>query len=121
MTDVRNENLDDEDFDTILSSDIDFNGAISFEKPFLIRGRVTGQIHARDLLVVDENAVVDASIEAPRLIIRGTVTGNVVCSEKVEITAGGKLVGDVAAPEVFMETGCVFNGFCTMTKKTESV
>jgi len=119
LTDIRNDSLDDEDFDTILTSDIDFTGTLHFEKPFLVKGRVNGEIVAHDLLVIDEEAEVHAHISAPQMIIRGSVTGNVVSSGKVEITASGKLVGDVSAPEVLMETGCVFNGFCTMTQKEE--
>jgi hypothetical protein len=37
MTDVHNDILEDEDFDTILSADIDFSGTLNIEKPFLIR------------------------------------------------------------------------------------
>jgi cytoskeletal protein CcmA (bactofilin family) len=118
MTDVHNEMLDDEDFDTILSTDIDFSGTINFEKPFLIRGKVSGEIDAKGLLVVDESAAVDANINASRVIIRGSVKGNVNAAEKVEITMTGKLLGNVTAPEVFMETGCLFNGRCTMTERT---
>ena len=105
MTDVHNEVLDDEDFDTILSTDIDFSGTINFEKPFLILGNVSWEIDAKGLLVVDEAAVVDANINAARVIIRGSVKGNVTAAEKVEISITGKLTGDVTAPEVFMETG----------------
>jgi len=118
MTDVHSDVLDDDDFDTILSQDIDFSGTLNFEKPFLIRGRVSGDIIARGILVVDEEAVVEANINASRVIIRGSVKGNVLASEKVEVTITGKLVGNVTAPEIFMETGCVFNGRCTMTEKT---
>jgi cytoskeletal protein CcmA (bactofilin family) len=118
MTDVHNDVLEDEDFDTILSQNIDFSGTLVFEKPFLIRGKVSGEISARGLLVVDEDAVVDANINASRVIIRGSVKGNVTAMEKVEISITGKLVGDVTAPEIFMETGCAFNGRCTMTEKT---
>ena len=117
MTDVHNDVLEDEDFDTILSSDINFSGTLNFEKPFLIRGRLSGDIIARGILVVDEEAVVEANISASRVIIRGSVKGNVTASEKVEVTITGKLVGNVTAPEIFMETGCVFNGRCTMTEK----
>jgi cytoskeletal protein CcmA (bactofilin family) len=116
MTDVHNDMLDDEDFDTILSSDIDFSGTLSFDKPFLIRGRVSGQIISTGLLVIDEQAVVEANITAPKVIIRGKVKGNVTAAEKVEIAVMGTLIGNVNAPEVFMETGCVFNGQCTMNK-----
>ena len=117
MTDVHNDILEDEDFDTILSPDIDFSGTLHFEKPFLIRGRVSGEISARGLLVVDEQAVVNANINAAKVIIRGQVKGDVSASEKVEITVSGKLVGNVSAPEIFMETGCIFNGRCTMIAK----
>jgi cytoskeletal protein CcmA (bactofilin family) len=118
MTDVHNDVLEDEDFDTILSPDINFNGTLNFEKPFLIRGRLSGEIAARGLLVIDEEAVVEANINASRVVIRGSVKGNVTAAEKVELTITGKLIGNVTAPEIFMETGCVFNGRCTMTEKT---
>ncbi|MDR0512715.1 MAG: polymer-forming cytoskeletal protein [Treponema sp.] len=117
MTDVNNDVLEDEDFDTILSSDISFSGTLNFEKPFLIRGRLSGNIVARAVLVVDEGAVVEANINAPRVFIRGSVKGDVVAAEKVEVAVTGKLVGNVTAPEIYMETGCVFNGRCTMTEK----
>jgi len=117
MTDVHNDVLADEDFDTILSPDIDFSGTLHFEKPFLIRGKVSGEISAQGLLVIDEQAIVNANINAPKVIIRGQVKGDVTAAEKVEVTVTGKLVGNVSAPEIFMETGCTFNGRCTMTTK----
>ena len=117
MTDVNNDALEDEDFDTILSKDISFSGTLNFEKPFLIRGRLSGNIVARGLLVVDEDAVVEANINASRVVIRGSVKGDVTATEKVDVTITGKLVGNVKAPEIFMETGCTFNGRCTMTDK----
>ena len=117
MTDIHSDVLEDDDFDTILSPDIDFSGTLNFEKPFLIRGKVSGEISARGLLVIDGEAVVNADIDAARVIIRGFVKGNVNAAEKVEVTLSGRLEGNVSAPEIFMESGCVFNGRCTMTGK----
>ena len=117
MTDVHSDILEEEDFDTVLSKDIEFHGVLNFEKPFLIRGKLSGEIAAQGLLVVDEEAVVEADIKAARVIVRGHVKGNVTAAEKVEVTVTGKLIGNVTAPEIFMETGCVFNGRCTMTEK----
>jgi len=121
MTDVNNDVLEDEDFDTILSQDINFSGTLNFEKPFLIRGRLSGNIAARGLLVVDEEAVVEANINASRVVIRGSVKGDITATEKVEVSITGKLMGNVTAPEIFMETGCVFNGRCTMTERRPKV
>jgi cytoskeletal protein CcmA (bactofilin family) len=121
MADLHNDALEDEDFDTILSADIDFSGTLNFEKPFLIRGRLSGKIDARSLLVIDEKAVVEANINASRVVIRGQVKGNVTAEEKVELALTGTLLGDVTAPEILMETGCVFNGLCTMTGRSPVV
>jgi len=119
MTDLHNDNLEETDFDTILSPDIDFTGTLLFEKPFLIRGKVTGDIMANGLLVIDEEAVVNADITATRIIIRGYTKGDVSASEKVEITVSGRLEGNITAPKVSMEAGCKFNGRCTMTGNDE--
>jgi len=117
MTDVHNDALEDDDFDTILSKDINFSGTLNFEKPFLIRGKLSGNIVAHGLLVVDEEAVVEANINASKVVIRGSVKGDVTASEKVEVSITGSLIGNVKAPEIFMETGCTFNGRCTMTER----
>ena len=116
MTDVH-DILEDNDFDTILSSDIDFSGTLSFEKPFLIRNNFSGEITAKGLLVIDEGVEVNADINTSRVIIHGFVKGNVTAAEKVDITATGKLEGNITAPEIFLESGCVFNGRCIMTER----
>jgi len=118
MTDIYNDSMEDADFDTILSPDIDFTGTLHFEKPLMIRGKVSGEINASGLLVVDEDAVVNANIQALRIHIRGRVKGDVTAVEKVEVTLTGKLAGNITAPEINLETGCVFNGRCTMVGKS---
>jgi cytoskeletal protein CcmA (bactofilin family) len=115
MTDARSGAMDDDGFDTILSRDIDFSGTLTFEKPFMIRGRVQGEILSEGVLVIDEEAVVEANITASRVIIRGSVTGNVTARERVELAVTGRLRGDLRAPEIFMDNGCIFDGHCSMT------
>jgi cytoskeletal protein CcmA (bactofilin family) len=36
----------------------------------------------------------------------------------VELAGTGKLQGNVITPKIMMETGCFFNGLCTMDEKT---
>ncbi|MDR0402391.1 MAG: polymer-forming cytoskeletal protein [Treponema sp.] len=117
MTDVHNDALDLDDFDTILSPDIEFSGALTCGKSFLIRGKVSGEVTAAGLLVIDTQAVVEANIRAETVIIFGSVKGNVTAARKVEITSTGKLTGNVTAPDIHMETGHYFNGRSIMTEK----
>jgi cytoskeletal protein CcmA (bactofilin family) len=114
MTDVHNDIMVDEDFDTILSEDIDFSGTINFEKSLLVRGTLSGKIDAHGVLLIDAGAVVKSDINADKVIIRGDVKGNVLASQRVDVEATGRLAGNVTSPQVMMETGCKFNGMCTM-------
>jgi cytoskeletal protein CcmA (bactofilin family) len=114
VNDLENNILDDDDFDTILSEDIDFKGSLRFEKSFLIKGKVEGSIDAQGILLVDTDAQVIADIKADKVIIRGSVEGDVTARQKVKVAFTGKLMGDVQAPEIQMESGCVFNGQCRM-------
>lgn len=115
MIDIRSDALDEEDFDTVLSSDIEFTGTLEFTKPFMIKGAVTGVIRATGDLLIAEGSVVKAEVSAPTVVISGSVTGNVTATKCVEVKASGRLDGDVVAPEIIMESGCSFNGKCTMT------
>jgi cytoskeletal protein CcmA (bactofilin family) len=117
MTDVHNDALDIDDFDTILSEDIEFTGRLSIEKSFLIRGKVSGEVNASGLLVIDEGAVVNANIKAGKVIIFGSVKGNVTATEKVELASSGRLTGNVSAPDIHMETGHYFNGRSIMPER----
>jgi cytoskeletal protein CcmA (bactofilin family) len=116
MTDIHNDVLADEDFDTILSADIDFSGDVSFGRSMLVRGKLSGKIDADGMLLIDEGAVVHSDIKADKVVIRGEVHGNITASTSVNVSPTGKLHGNVVSPEVTMESGCVFNGLCSMVE-----
>lgn len=106
--------LEDDDFDTILASDIKFTGSVRFAKPFMIRGRVTGTISATSDLVVDTGASVAAEVSASRVLVRGTVEGNISAGRLVRISSTGSVTGDITAEQVVLDPGSRFSGRCTM-------
>jgi cytoskeletal protein CcmA (bactofilin family) len=67
--------LEEDEFDTVLASDITFDGKITFAKPFMIKGNISGTIAATSDLVIDSSAVVKANIEAERVLVKGIVEG----------------------------------------------
>ncbi len=118
MFDVKDADLfdlEEEDFDTILASDITFHGNIRFTKPFMIRGNVSGSIEATSDLVIDTNALVNAGISASRVLVRGKVDGNITGRDLVFVSATGSVNGDITAKQVVLEPGSRFSGKCTMT------
>ena len=117
MADFHSELLENDDFDTVLSPDIDFSGTIFFEKSFLVQGKISGLINTGGLLAIDTTAIIEADINAAKVVIRGSVRGNINATKKIEIGATGKLVGNINAPEIAFETGAWFNGLCTMPER----
>jgi len=108
--------LDENDFDTLLASDVKFTGNIRFSKPFLIKGTVTGKVSADSDLVIDTDAVVKADIEAARVLVRGKVEGNINGEKLVFVTSTGSVKGDIVSEQLVLEPGSTFSGKCTMVK-----
>lgn len=108
--------LDESDYDTVLENDIEFTGDIYFEKPLMIKGKVSGKLESSSDLSIEESAIVNANIFVDRVIIKGKVVGNVTAKTSVNVYASGQLTGDITSPEVVLEPGCFFSGICTMQK-----
>jgi cytoskeletal protein CcmA (bactofilin family) len=63
---------------------------------------------------VQESGQVKADLIAGQVIISGQVHGNVYAQDRLEITAGGKVIGDITAPRVSIAEGVLFEGKCQM-------
>ncbi len=105
---------EEEDFDTVMAGDITFNGNLRFVKPFMLKGRLNGNIDATSDLLIDTDALVNANIVADRVLIRGKVKGNITGYKLVYISSTGSVIGDISSAQVVLEPGSVFSGKCTM-------
>lgn len=108
--------LEEDEFDTVLATDITFNGKISFAKPFMIKGNISGEISATSDLVIDSTAVVKADIEADRVLVKGKVEGNIIAKKIVFVASVGSVKGDITAKHVVLEPGSTFSGKCSMVE-----
>jgi cytoskeletal protein CcmA (bactofilin family) len=118
MREVRIEHVDENEIDTILAEDIDFSGVLSFQKPLMIKGLFQGEIKASSDLYIGEKAVVKARIEADTVSSKGRIEGDVLARSRVEFYSTATMVGDLATPDLVMESGCQYNGHCTMKPAT---
>jgi cytoskeletal protein CcmA (bactofilin family) len=114
MAEIRIPDIDISEIDTILAEDIDFTGELSFSQPLMIKGKFKGDIKASGDLYIGEGADVEARVEANIVSLKGKVTGNIVAYTRVELFGSSSVKGDITAPDVVMESGCSFNGMCSM-------
>ncbi len=116
LSEVHIKNIEEHHLDTILAEDIDFVGELHFAKSLMIKGRFKGEIQATGDLYVGDQAEVEAKIEANVVSLKGKVKGNITAHSRVELFSTAQVEGDVTAPDIVMESGCRFNGICTMSK-----
>ena len=95
---------------TFLSSKAVFKGELTFKNTLRIGWEFEGKLTTSDKLIVGEEGVVHADIEAGAVICKGRIRGNITASQKVEIHSTGKVLGDVLSPALMIELGAVFNG-----------
>ena len=111
----ENKMIEEKDVDTVLAEDIDFSGTMKFKNSLMIKGKFDGKIDAEGHLILGQNSEVKATIKAGIVTNYGKIIGNVEAIKKLELFKGAELNGDVKTPDLIIESGCIFNGNCTMT------
>ena len=99
------------------SAEPELDGELSFKDLLRINGHVAGKISSpKGTLIVDTSARVEADIYVGVCVVNGTVVGDIVGHERVEVTPGATVIGDIATPSLSIKPGAVFQGDCRMIK-----
>ncbi len=108
----------------VLNSDVSVVGILRFTDDLLVDGSVEGEITSDGVLTVGANASIQAgeknkvAVRTKSAIIQGRVTGDVVVTDRVELTSTAELVGDVTASKIAIQEGAVFIGHCMVGAAT---
>jgi len=95
---------------TVIGSTIVIDGEISGDEDLVVQGTVKGRISLRENIHVEASGVVEANIETATITVEGTVTGDVVSSERAELKSNCRVVGDIRAPRILIADGASFKG-----------
>jgi len=102
------------DINAFVGKGVEFKGTISYSGTVRIDGYLDGEIHTDGVLLIGEEAVVQAKITAGTIVCKGKVTGDVVAKECVKLRAPAVMNGSVKTPVLSMEDGVLFNGALEM-------
>lgn len=101
-------------FDTLISSKTNVSGDVEFSGGLHVDGRVRGKVVAEEgsdaVLRISEVGAVEGDIIAPRVIINGTVHGDVYASEHLELAQKASINGNVYYNLIQMAIGASVNG-----------
>ena len=100
-----------------LGKSVVIKGELSGSEDLTLGGHMEGSIKLpAHTLTVGSHANIKADISAKAVVITGTVIGNVMAADKVEIQATGSVTGDVVSPRLVIADGGYLNGNVKMSQ-----
>jgi cytoskeletal protein CcmA (bactofilin family) len=92
------------------------NGQATFKDMLRVDGHLSGTITSdKGTLIVSAGGQVNARIEVAVARINGTVKGDIIATERIELGRTARLDGDIHTPALLIEPGAIFEGNCRMT------
>ena len=106
-----------------IGKSICIRGELTGDEDLTIEGKVEGKIDlSAHNLTIGSTGRIEAEVGAKKVIVEGEITGNIAASEKVELTASGRVKGDIVSPRVVIADGAQFKGLVDMSdNKSTSV
>ena len=100
--------------DTLIGAGTRVIGDVHFSGGFHVDGHIKGNIDAPPesgaTLSVSDAGVVEGSVAVPNVILNGTVKGDILAHDRVELGATARVTGNVYYGLIEMEMGAEING-----------
>src|SRR5687768_11621411 len=92
-------------------------GETNFKALMRVDGHLSGRVtSSTGTLIVGANGKVDANIEVAIAMIHGTVNGDIIATQRLELGRAAKLNGNIQTASLVIEPGALFEGTCKMMK-----
>jgi cytoskeletal protein CcmA (bactofilin family) len=100
---------------TFYGTEPELTGEITFVDMLRVNGYIAGSVFSKKgTLIVDAAGRVDANVEVAVAVIGGTVTGDIVAHERVEVGPSAKIYGNIWTRSLAIQNGALFEGVCQM-------
>src|SRR5882672_8770907 len=92
-------------------------GEANFKAMMRVDGHLSGRVSSGSgTLIVGANGKVDANIEVAVAVIHGTINGDIIATQRLELGRAAKLNGNIQTASLMIEPGALFEGSCKMIK-----
>ena len=96
-------------------------GETQFQAMLRVDGHLIGTVtSATGTLIIGTNGQVDANILVAAAMINGTVNGDIVATEKLQLGRTARVMGNIQSPRLIVEEGAILEGSCSMLKARET-
>ncbi len=99
---------------SIVAPDMVVSGNLKADGVIRIEGRVAGNVTAGDQILLTEGGVVEGDLETREAVLAGEVHGTVSATDRVEVQATARVLGDIVTPRLLIQEGGQLNGAIRM-------
>jgi len=99
----------------------DVTGEANFKAMMRVDGHFSGRVTSSSgTLIVGANGKVDANIEVAVAVIHGTINGDIIATQRLELGRAAKVTGNIQTPSLVIEQGAIFEGTCKMVQMNQA-
>src|SRR5215213_12015490 len=96
-------------------------GEANFKAMMRVDGHLSGRVSSSSgTLIVGANGKVDANIEVAVAVIHGTINGDIIATQRLELGRAAKVTGNIQTPSLVIEQGAIFEGTCKMVQMNQA-
>jgi cytoskeletal protein CcmA (bactofilin family) len=103
---------------SIVAKDMTIAGDLQAEGVIRIEGRVVGNVHAGDQVLISDGGIVEGDVVTREVVIAGRVHGCIHGEERVELQATAVVHGDITTRRLLVQEGGQVNGGIKMEALT---
>ncbi len=105
---------DGQAIDTLIGPQVTLHGDLVFSGGLYVEGRIHGKVIAGEgapaVLTLAEQGHIEGEIHVPVVVINGELQGDVYASERIELAAKARVLGNVHYKVVEMRAGATLTG-----------
>jgi cytoskeletal protein CcmA (bactofilin family) len=106
----------------LFGTEPELSGEICFKDMLRVNGHIAGTVQSqKGTLIVDVSARIDADVEVAIAVIGGTVHGDIVAHQRVEVGSTAKIYGNIWTRSLAIQRGAIFEGVCQMLADNEDI
>ena len=99
---------------SFLSDACELKGNLPTTGGIRIDGKINGSLSCRSTIFVGETAEIEAEVVTRSLISGGSITGNIIAEDTVQVNRPGSIRGEIRTSRLGIEKDVYFSGKCQL-------
>lgn len=95
---------------SIIASEVEITGTIKSTGSVRMDGKLDGELHCTGDAIIGKSAIIKGNLAVNSVTIEGTIQGNVVAKDRIEMKSTARVTGDIKSKRLSVEDGVTFVG-----------